>query len=248
MNPQIHLPSLSKTNKIIIGTYVSVFILSNILSKASGISLVSVLGLSYLDVLNGHIYQLITFPIVDASFTGVLFNSILIWFLGSELEQKWGSFFYLKFLCVATYSSGLFYFILSLSVGNSVGVIPLYGLAGTMLSMILAYGIIYSERVMLFMLIFPMKAKYFCMILGAIELFMALFSNQSNAAWSHIVAMISAYLFLKYKSLQSRGVTLKAIKEQRHRDKMKSKLTLIKDDVQESNQSKADPENPKYWQ
>ena len=247
MNSQIHLPQLSKVNKILIGVYVGLFLLSTILSKTTGVDLVSVLGLSYLGIKKGFIFQFLTFPFVESNFTGVLFNSILIWFIGSELELKWGTKFYLKFLAISTYISGLFYVLLSFIIGMSASALPLYGPAGTMLALILAYGIIYSERVMLFMMIFPMKAKYFCMILGGIEIFMAMFSNQSNASWSHLVAMLAAYLYLKFKSLQARGVTLQSIKEEQHRNRMRSKLTLVKDD-EETPPQKADPDKPKYWQ
>jgi membrane associated rhomboid family serine protease len=248
MNSQIQVPQLTKVNKFIIASYVGLFILSNILSKSSGVSLASLMGLSYSGVSSGNIFQFLTFPFVDSNFTGVLFNSILIWFIGSELESKWGMKFYIKFLAISTYSAGIFFILLSLVVGRSVAVMPLYGPAGTVLALILAYGVIYSERVMLFMMIFPMKAKYFCMILGGIEIFMAMFSNHSNAAWSHLIAMLSAYLFLKYKSYQAQGVTFKSIKEHRHRAKMKSKLSLVEEDEVDNAPKKHDPDKPKYWQ
>jgi membrane associated rhomboid family serine protease len=246
MNSQIQVPQITKANKFIIATYVGIFILSNILSQSSGVSLASILGLSYPGITSGFIFQFVTFPFVDSSFTGVLFNSILIWFIGSELESKWGMKFYLKFLAISTYSAGIFFIILSLIIGRSVAVMPLYGPAGTILALILAYGIIYSERVMLFMMIFPMKAKYFCMILGAIEVFMAMFSNHSNAAWSHLIAMLAAYVYLKFKSYQAQGVTFESIKEHRHRSKMKSKLSIVKDE--EDTPKKHDSSKPKYWQ
>lgn len=69
---------------------------------------------------------------------------------------------------------------------------------------------------------------------------MGLFSNYSNAAWAHLVAMASGYGFLKYLSFRSQGWTYQNYKDAKHKEKMKSKLKIVDD--------KPDPEKPKYWQ
>jgi hypothetical protein len=60
-----------------------------------------------------------------------------------------------------------------------------------------AYGIIFSERVMLFMMIFPMKAKYFVMLLAAIEFISTVFYSKSGIANSaHLGGMIAGFMYL----------------------------------------------------
>ncbi len=244
MQAQMQVPTLSKVNKILIGTYVAIFILSKIFEQSGGVDLGAVLGLSYEGVTSGLIFQFFTYPFMDYGFTGVLFNALLIWFIGSDLELKWGTRFYIKFLIAANLGAGIFYFtVFGLMLGSLA---PLFGMTGTNLALILAYGIIYSERTMLFMFIFPMQAKYFCMILAAIELYMGLFSKQSEAAWSHLFAMFCAFIYLKYKSLKARGVDLASVKREYHRKKMKGNLTLLKGD--ESSPDSADSKDPKFWQ
>lgn len=244
MQAQMQIPNLSKVNKILIGSYVGIFILSKVLAESGGINLGSLLGLSYTGVTSGLIFQFLTYPFIDSGFTAVLFNALLIWFIGSDLELKWGTKFYIKFLIAANLGAGLFYFLVfGIGLGSTA---TLFGMTGTNLALILAYGIIYSERTMVFMFLFPMKAKYFCMILGAIELYMGLFSKQSEAAWSHLFAMLCAFIYLKYKSLQARGVSISAIKREHQRKKMKSNLTLLKGD--ESPPDAANSKDPKFWQ
>ena len=174
----------------------------------------------------------------------MLFNALLIWFIGSDLELKWGTRFYIKFLLLVNICAGLFYFLIFGLAGVANG--PMYGMTGTNLALILAYGMIYSERTMVFMFLFPMPAKYFCMLLVGIELYMGLFSGQSQAAWSHLVAMLCAFLYLKYKSLQARGVTLSALKQEHRRTEQKRKLTLVKD--KDDFPERADSKDPKFWQ
>ena len=177
---------------------------------------------------------------------GVVFNSLILWFIGSELEQKWGARFYLKFLAVSTYACGICYILLGLAGGQLIHFLPLFGLAGTNLALLVAYGIIYSERTMIFMFIFPMKAKYFCLILGAIEMFMALTASAFNSAWAHLISMASGYLFLKYHSMRAKGLGFgQIIKNHKdHQAKQKrSKLRIVKNE-----EEKPDSQDPKYWQ
>lgn len=240
---QMQVPTLSRVNKIIICIYGGLFLLGTILSQAFGISLIKFLGLSYNGVTSGHIYQLVTFPFVDNGFMAVLFNALLVWFIGSDLENKWGERLYITFLAVSTYASGLFYILLTSLSGYGMMMTSFYGLAGMNLALLMAYGIIYSERTMVFMFIFPMKAKYFCMLIGGVELYMALFSNVSQAAWSHIVAIVAGFMYLRYKSAKSRGWSLKKQKDEMHKKRMKQKLTLVK-----GSEDKADKSDPKFWQ
>lgn len=243
---QMYVPPLSKANKSIIIGYVGVFILSTLLSMSAGIKLVSVLGLSVVGIKSGLVFQFLTYPFFDTGLLSVVFNSLILWFIGSDLEAKWGTRFYLKFLAISAYSCGVIYFLLALLAGDLVSFLPLFGLTGVNLALLVAYGIIYSERTMIFMFIFPMKAKYFCMLLGAMELFMALTATAFNSAWAHLISMATGFGYLKYQSLKARGLGVSQIMEN-HRDhqarKKRGKLHLVKSD-----EEKANPEDPKYWQ
>ncbi|MBD67039.1 MAG: hypothetical protein CME62_17690 [Halobacteriovoraceae bacterium] len=244
--PQIHVPQLSKFNKILIGVYVVAFILNSLMVQGGGINLLNLFGLSLAGVKNLAVFQVVTYPLIDRGLMQVIFNSLILWFIGSELEQRWGTKFYAKFLAVAVVAGAACYLLLASTVG--IGGI-LNGMTGVNLALFVAYAIIYSERTLLFMLIFPMKAKYFCMLLAAIEIYMGMFSANGNAAWAHLASMLFGFLFLKMKSLQARGVTLSALKEEHHRNKMRQKLKIVKDEEEApKTPKKPDPNNPKYWQ
>lgn len=240
---QFQTPPMTKVNKIIIITMVSVFVLNTILSQAAGMSLIPILSLSVGGIKSGLIYQFITYPFIESGLMGVVFEGLLIWFIGSELEQKWGQKFYLKFLLVSIFTSGPIYFLIS-TVFPAMGAHPLMGLTSFTYALLMAYAIIYSERQLTFMLIFPMKAKYFCMLLAAIQLYMGLTSGAGATSLSHLSAMGGAFVYLQYMSLKARGVSLESIKRQRHKEKMKSKLSIVREEPKD----KADPQDPKYWQ
>lgn len=221
---RLQAPPMTPTNKIVLITAVGFFLVNAILQLSTSFTLINYLGLSSNMVLKGHIYQFFTYPFIEVNFTSILFNCLLFWFIGGELELFWGKRFYQKFILYTLLVVGVTYFLVSL-VNVNMQFVPLKGLTGINLALIVAYGLIYSERELLFMLIFPMKAKYFCMLLAAIEVYMAVFSAYSYSAWAHIVAMIFAFIYLKTLSRRAQSGDLK-----RKKRKMRSKLRLVKDD------------------
>ena len=152
------------------------------------------------------IWQFVSYMFFHAlSITHVLFNMLLLWWLGSELEQRWGSRFFLLYYMVCGVGAGLIYTLILTSYqlvigGSSAWGVPVVGASGAVFGLLLAYGIIFGERVIHFMMIFPMKAKFFVMILAGIELVTVLnagVGSDSNVAnLAHLGGLVSGYIFL----------------------------------------------------
>ena len=232
---QFYTPPLTRINKFIIILHVGLFLVNAILSQTSGMNLVSILGLSLSGIKSGFVFQFVTFPFIEAGFMSVIFNSLILWFIGSELEQKWSEVFYLKFLLFSAFGAGFIYIGLSALMGASFAAIPVYGISGMTFALLVAYGIIYSERQLTFMLLFPMKAKYFCMLLVGIELYMGIFSPYGKAI---------GFVYLKSKSLKAQGKGFGDMLKSRQREKQKSKFSVLSGGKDENNDGKP----PKYWQ
>jgi membrane associated rhomboid family serine protease len=237
---QIHLPTLTKTNKVILIVMGVVFLLSNILKATGTADLVGLFGLSPAMFFSGHIYELITYPLMAGGIFDILFNGLLLWFIGSELESQWGMRRYLYFLLTSTIGSGIIYLLVASVFLSSNGLFsyPLYGMHGAGAALCLAYAVINPDRIFTFMLIFPMKAKYFCMILVGMLLFNGFFTPAKVLAWGHLGAMAFGYGWMmlisspKWKKFADRPV-------QRKRPKNKANLRIVEDD---------DEKPPKYWQ
>src|SRR5689334_23954134 len=43
----------------------------------------------------GMIFQLFTYPFVEVDILRVVFNCLVVWLIGAELEQKWGQKIYI---------------------------------------------------------------------------------------------------------------------------------------------------------
>jgi membrane associated rhomboid family serine protease len=109
----------------------------------------------------------------------------------------------------------------------------------------LAYGVLFGERIVYFMMVFPMRAKWFVVILGAVEVATLLNSGvggSGEANLAHLGGIASGFVFLKgYTWLQQRRWRNKSTKRGRG-------LKLVVDNEKRSDgDDPADPNGPKYW-
>jgi membrane associated rhomboid family serine protease len=235
---QFTAPPLSKTNKMIL-IATGVLFLASAISKAIGaFSLVSILGLSGSGLFHGLVYQLLTYPLIETQFMGFLFNGLLIWFVGSELEAQWGSKVYLRFLLIIVLGVGLLYTLISFAFffGTSLYTAPLHGLSGINFALLVAYSVLNPDRQMSLMMIFPMKSRTFCWILVGIEAYMAVFSSLTTS-WAHLMAMGLGFLIIRFQSKSFVRIVLHTSWPQKKQSK--KHLYVVKDD---------DQKPPKYWQ
>ena len=135
----------------------------------------------------------------------ILFNMLLLWWIGSDLEMRWGGRFFLLYYMVCGLGAAIIYLIgintYSWISGNQAPLYsPVVGASGAVFGLLLAYGIIFSERIIYLFFVFAMKAKYFVLLLGGIELMTLLSSGFNNdvANLAHLGGLISGFLFLSF--------------------------------------------------
>ena len=245
----VHVPKLTYLNKIIIITAVVVFFLQNILMMTSFAPILQYFPLTPAKFFSGHIYELITYPFLSRGVFEILFECLLLWFVGSDLESMWGTNRYGKFLAFVVFGGGIFYlmltWVLSMMLGPAALVSPLMGLTGMTSFLLLAYAILYPNRIFTFMFIFPMKAKHFCSLIIGLFFFYGIFRN-SYEAFGHLGAMGCGYLhmvwlssprFKKWRAYFTRDP------QKTKKRKGKANLRLVKNFEDDDNEN-----GPKYWQ
>lgn len=113
------------------------------------------------------IWQLVTYMFLHDpnGFSHILFNMLALWMFGLELEQTWGTERFLKYYFLCGIGAGVCVVLAHLLTGGAGRTI---GASGAIYGLLGAYGYLFPDRQVLFSFLFPIKAKYFVMILGAI--------------------------------------------------------------------------------
>lgn len=241
---QIYLPKLTKVNRTLIILSAFVFILNFIMMKMGSANLVALLGLSGSALAQGYAHTVITYPFVTNSIFEVILNCLMLWLMGSEFEANWGVKRYLSFLGTTVVGGALLYLGVCLIFFKNTAIFsfPISGLSGIVAAMCMAYAVIYPERIFSFLMLIPVKAKYFCMILVVITLYQGVASPAGVGAWGQLGAILSAYLFMVFVSRRNmRSLSEKTNKMTQVRSVRKSRanLSIVKDDNEKP---------PKYWQ
>src|SRR3954469_6272951 len=129
------------------------------------------------------LWQPVTYMFVHASWpTHILFNMLALWMFGVELERMWRTRFFLKFYFITGVGAGLISVLVSLipmAVTRATYDANIIGASGAIYGLLLAFALYYPNRPILMFFFFPVPAKYFVAILGAIAF---ITSMQSSGA------------------------------------------------------------------
>lgn len=149
----------------------------------------SYLVLSKPALLAGHIWTLVTYGLLHASFGHILFNVLALVSFGVVIEQNLSTKRYLLLLVAGTILGGLLAIVVqpyAIVVGASAGICALFA----------RYALSYPNSTIL-LLIFPVEAKKALTVLTVVSLFGCIvpFGGISHAA--HLGGVAAGYLLTK---------------------------------------------------
>lgn len=189
-----------------------------------GLDLNDLLGLHFFMAADFQVWQLLTYMFLHSGFTHILFNMFALWMFGVVIENVWGPKKFLFYYISCGVGAGImqeiaqffsFYFTIS-AQDPTVGFGELFaighqlstqlngwttiGASGAVYAILLAFGMIFpNERIFIFPLPIPIKAKWFVMFYVAIDLFSAMSSSGDNVAhMAHLGGMLFGYLMIRY--------------------------------------------------
>lgn len=152
----------------------------------------------------------------------IFFNMFALFIFGTTLEKYWGSKRFLIYYMVSGIGAYFFYFFINgiqlyqftgsffpaIEAVNMAGrsaqliyYVPVVGASGAVFGILLAFGMLFpNTQLMLLFPPIPIKAKYFVMIYGAIELYSGLANNPGDnvAHFAHLGGMLFGFILIKY--------------------------------------------------
>ena len=177
------------------------------------------LGLHYIGASDFQPYQLVTYMFMHGSFGHLFFNMFALWMFGNTLERIWGPNRFLLFYFVCGIGAGLaqelvqyIQYLTTLQGYDNVRIaanhiIPMseylnmlttVGASGAVYGILLAFGMMFPNSTIYIYFAIPLKAKWFVLIYGVIELFAGFTSVDNVAHFAHVGGMLFGLILILY--------------------------------------------------
>ena len=219
------LPEVVKNLLILNG----LFFLATVSLSNLGIDLVKILGLHQFQSIDFRPHQLITHLFMHGNFTHLFFNMFALWMFGKILENVWGSKRFLIYYIITGIGAAFIHLLISqyqiISISNQIPemvnlavegrynpsipiskkltqliITPTVGASGAVFGLLLAFGMLFPNALLYLYFAIPIKAKYFVIGYGLIELYAGISNNPADnvAHFAHLGGMIFGFFLIKY--------------------------------------------------
>lgn len=167
------------------------YLATEVLYRSLGVDLYNWLALFPVRDSHFGLWQYITYQFMHANFDHIFFNMFALWMFGTVLEQVWGTKRFIFYYLFCGVGAGLITTLISPSVT--------VGASGAIYGILLAFGMLFpNERIYLYFLV-PIKAKWFVIGYGLIELFEGVFRSYDGIAhFAHLGGMLFGLLLILY--------------------------------------------------
>lgn len=198
-----NIPTLTKNLLII-----------NVLAYAAGLAvqryvdLNDIMGLHFMLAPDFHVWQLVTYMFMHGGFLHLFFNMFALWMFGCIVENTMGTRRYALYYLACGIGAGLFqeaaqlvqFYTTAESSIEGFGTWTTVGASGAVYGILLAFGMSYpDERIFIFPLPLPIKAKWLVIGYAAIEVYMVIKASDDGVAHlAHLGGMAVGYMLMRY--------------------------------------------------
>lgn len=196
---QIFSPSPTKfyTRGVIV--ILVLLISGGILSAAVPDFTISFLAVSARNIIQGRAWQFVTYPFISDSMLNLIFNGVIVFFVGSAIEREWRTASFLLLWIVISAMCGLLWAAVNLATGNNFYGI---GASGCTYGLIATMGLLFRDR-SFFVFFATIKCHHLVLILIAIGILMNIFTP-INLVW--VSGALVAYAYVKlHWSMAAKG-------------------------------------------
>lgn len=193
------------------------------------IDLAQYLGLHYIGASDFRPYQFVTYMFMHGNFAHIFFNMFALWMFGNSIENAWGPKRFLIFYMVCGIGAGLTQELVqyiqlrdlvenyqyvklngqSIPVDDYLNMLTTVGASGAVYGILLAFGMMWPDSRIYIYFAIPIKAKWFVIIYGLLELFSGFSSVDNVAHFAHVGGMLWGFLLILYWRHKDNGWTPK---------------------------------------
>lgn len=146
-----------------------------------------------------QLWQLVSYGFLHdlSSLAHIFFNMFALWMFGRDLERLMGAQRFAIYYLTCVIGAGCVQLVVAALQG---GLYPTLGASGGVFGILLAYGLLFPDRkVMLLFPPIPMKAKYFVLLYGLLELYLGVSGRSPGVAnFAHLGGMLFGFILLQY--------------------------------------------------
>ena len=210
------LPLVVKNLLIINGIF---FLATITMDSVWHVDLAKYFGLHYIGASDFRPYQFVTYMFMHGSFAHLFFNMFALWMFGNAIENTWGSKRFLIYYMVCGIGAGLVQELVQyiqyadafvgydrvrisanqvVAVADYLNMLTTVGASGAVYGILLAFGMTWpNSRIYIYFAI-PIKAKWFVIIYGLLELFSGFRGVDNVAHFAHLGGMIFGLILILY--------------------------------------------------
>ena len=147
-------------------------------------------------------WQPVTYMFLHGGLFHLLFNMLALWMFGVDLERRWGTRFFARFYVVSGVGAAATTLLLSLlpfGFSQEMYASVTVGASGAIYGLLVAFAMMYPDRPIYLYMLFPIPARVFVLIIGAVSFLSSVSEARGGVAHAaHLGGLVAGYLYLAW--------------------------------------------------
>lgn len=145
---------------------------------------------------NLSVWQPFTYMFLHGDFMHLFWNMYMLVIFGMPVEEEIGPLKFVLFYLFCGTGAGIIIFLIGYFAGGTAMFAGTIGASGALFGVLLAFGVLFPDAVLLLFFVIPVKAKYMVILYGGLELFFELTGKQPNVSHiGHLGGLVCALLW-----------------------------------------------------
>lgn len=162
------------------------------------------------------VWQPVTYAFLHLDLMHLVFNMLALWMFGVELERLWGTQgfgIYYAICGVGAAATTLLVSLLPFDATSAIYYTNTIGASGAVYGLLFAWARYFPSRQVLMFFVFPVPARVFVIIMGAMSLYLAVSSSGSGVAhFAHLGGFVAGWLYLRGQGGRGGGGLMAEVK------------------------------------